>query len=50
MHEQVFPKLSIQITRASLNCSSSTAKRARPTFEVMALVPLEAIPVAYAQR
>jgi hypothetical protein len=50
MHEQVFPKLSIQITRASLNCSSSAAKRARPTFEVMALVPLEAIPVAYVQR
>jgi hypothetical protein len=50
MREQVFPKLSIQVTRAPLTCSSSSATRVRPTFEVMALVPLEAIPFAYAQR
>lgn len=50
MREQVFPKLSIQVTRASSHCNSGTATRVRPTLEVAALVPLEAIPVAYAPR
>jgi hypothetical protein len=50
MREQVFPKLSIRVTRTSSYCSSNTATRTRPTVEVAALVPLEAIPVAYATR
>jgi hypothetical protein len=50
MREQVFPKLSIQVTRTSSQCATGTATRMRPKLEVVALVPLEAIPVAYAPR
>jgi hypothetical protein len=41
MREQIFSKLSIQMTRASFNCSSGSAPHVRPTLEVTALVPLD---------
>jgi len=50
MRDQIFPKLSVRVTKASSSCSPGSATRVKPTFEVMALVPLEGIPVAYAPR
>ena len=41
LHEQVFSRLPVRVTRISLNCTPGSAARLRPTLEIEALIPLE---------
>jgi len=40
MREQIFPKLSVRMTKSSSSCTPGAATRVQPTFEVVALVPV----------
>jgi len=42
LHEQVFSRLPVRVTRIFLNCTPGSATRVRPTLEIEALIPLEA--------
>jgi hypothetical protein len=46
--DQVFPRLSVRVTKRRLNCSMGGGSRVRPILHVAALMPAPVVPMAYA--